>query len=92
MKDSQPLDVRPPSEEAPGGADVLHGTHSAIGVALALLDELLQLLPERPDPAAWKEVEDVLREIRDLAGTGLRIVRTAVEASADPNESRSGPL
>ncbi len=29
-----------------------------MGVAFALLDELIQLLPERPDADALKEVDD----------------------------------
>ncbi|MGB3502873.1 MAG: hypothetical protein WBA44_14710 [Mesorhizobium sp.] len=50
-----------------------------MGVALTLLDELLQMLPQRPDTAALKEINEVLREIRDLAGAGLRIVKQAAE-------------
>lgn len=69
----------PTGELSGKGPHGLRGMHSAMGVALTLLDELLQMLPQRPDTAALKEINEVLREIRDLAGAGLRIVKQAAE-------------
>ncbi|MBX3567575.1 MAG: hypothetical protein KF914_05925 [Rhizobiaceae bacterium] len=68
----------------------LHRTQTAIAVALELLDELLQLLPERPDAAGLKEVEDVLREIRHLAAAGLRSIRKATDLPEEPAGSGVG--
>lgn len=53
------------------GLDEARRMSDAIGVALALLDELLQA-PGEPEPG---EMEDVFREIGDLAATGRRAVR-----------------
>jgi hypothetical protein len=69
---------------AGGDLNELRRMHGALAVALALLDELMQLLPERPDAAGLKEIEDVLREIRDLAGTGLRGIRKACDVGPLP--------
>ena len=84
----------PPLRETPSasGPEGLRRTHSAIGVAFALLDELLQLLPERPDAEALKEVDEVLREIRDLARTGLKIIKLATGPTEHPEMpgNRSG--
>lgn len=90
-------DSRPPGGDTPywpiadaSGPEGLRRTHSAIGVAFALFDELLQLLPERPDAEALKEVDDVLREIRDLAQTGLKIVKQATGVIENPNMPGNG--
>ena len=81
MQDSHPRGGEPPLREtsSASGPEELRRAHSAIGVAFALLDELLQLLPERPDADALEEVDEVLREIRDLALAGLKIVKLATE-------------
>ncbi|MER2535969.1 MAG: hypothetical protein ABTQ31_12485 [Rhizobiaceae bacterium] len=77
--------------EAGGDLDELRRMHGALAVALELLDELMQLLPERPDAAGLREVEDVLREIRDLAGTGLRGIRKACDADGGSRPPRHVP-
>lgn len=66
------------------GLAELHRMQTAIAVALELLDELLQLLPERPDAAGLREVEDVFREIRHLAATGLRSLRKTTDLLEEP--------
>lgn len=93
MQNSRPTGGKPPSSAVPGSAGLneLRRMHSAIGVALALLDELLQLLPEPPGAARLKEVEDVFREIRDLAGMGLRWTRTAADLPDDPEKAGGAP-
>lgn len=64
MHDSRPSGGEAIYREPPGasGLEGRRGTHSPIGVACTLLNELLQLLPERPDTEALNEVADVLRE------------------------------
>lgn len=82
MRQDHAPEAGPFSREAAGGdLNALRRTHTALAVAFELLDELVQLLPERPDAAGLKEVEDVLREIRDLAGTGLRGIRKACDVA-----------
>lgn len=55
------------------GLDEARRMSDAIGVALALLDELLHA-SEEPSP---REMEDVFREIGDLARTALRALRAS---------------
>jgi hypothetical protein len=66
MQDLRPTGSKPPADFQVGDFEKLHGTRDAIAVALALLDELLQIPPERPDRPSLKEVAEVLREIRDM--------------------------
>jgi hypothetical protein len=83
MQDLRPTGSKPPADFRVGDFEKLHGTRDAIAVALALLDELLQIPPERPDRPSLKEVEDVLREIRDIAVTGVRSVREAQAGASE---------
>lgn len=71
-------------ERMPGGEGQVCGGHvigdvrrmrDAIGVALALLDELMSLMPDKPDRTSLREVEEVFREVREMAAAGLRAVR-----------------
>ncbi len=83
MQDSHRPENEPPAVKVLGDADLneLRRAHSAISVALALLDELLELFPERPDETELRDVEDVLEEIRDLATAGIRIVSRSADVS-----------
>ena len=92
MQDSRPSGGDTPSRHMPdvSGPEGLRRTRSAMGVAFALLDELIQLLPERPDADALKEIDDVLREIRDLAQAGLKIVKVATGDIENPDLPGNG--
>ena len=92
MQDSRPPGGETPPRHMPDvlGPEGLRKTRSAMGVAFALLDELLQLLPERPDADALKEIEDVLRELRDLAQAGLKFVKVATGVIESPDVPGNG--
>ncbi|MBX3531362.1 MAG: hypothetical protein KF849_12190 [Rhizobiaceae bacterium] len=72
MRDARDTGSTPATgHETAVGLEALRRASGALGVALALLDELLQPAPERPDRGWQAEVEQVLREIRAIAGEGL---------------------
>lgn len=76
MQDSHPGSPAAGKVSGPGVLNELRRTQAAIGVALALLDELLQPSPRQDDGPGPGEIRDVLLEIRNLAEAGLRAVRT----------------
>lgn len=71
-----------PQSNEPGGQTSLRAMHTALAVALELLDELVEGMPDKPDASALKEIDDVLREIRDLAAAGQRAIAPALRQRA----------
>lgn len=51
----------------------------AIGVALALLDEMFELLPRGTQPALAQDIADIFHEISEIAAVGETAARMVTE-------------
>lgn len=51
----------------------------AIALALALLDEMLELVPREPRQAVAQDIADIFHEISELAALGEKTARKAMD-------------
>jgi hypothetical protein len=66
-----------------GGFAEAKRMRDAIDVALALLDELLELLPHDPRRDMTQDIADIFHEISEIAALGESAARKAMEDEAD---------
>lgn len=65
-----------------GGFAEAKRMRDAIDVALALLDELLELLPHDPRQDLTQDIAEIFREISEIAALGERAAKKAMEDDA----------
>jgi hypothetical protein len=73
--------VDPTQRNADGFADAKR-MRDAIDVALALLDEVLQLVPREPRQAVAQDIADIFHEISEIAALGENAARNAIKGES----------
>ena len=73
-----PFDARDVQVRQGSGLADARRMRDAIVIALALLDELDELIPNEPDGAALREIADLFEEISGFAKVGAQAARKAV--------------
>jgi hypothetical protein len=73
--------VDPAQRDADDFADVKR-MRDAIDVALALLDEVLQLVPREPPKAVAQDIADIFHEILEIAAIGENAARNAIKGGS----------
>lgn len=73
--------VDPALRDADGFADAKR-MRDAIDVALALLDEVLHLVPREPPKAVAQDIADIFHEISEIAALGENAARNAIKGGS----------
>lgn len=73
-----PGTVGPAQHDADGFANAKR-MRDAIDVAMALLDEVLQLAPREPREAVAQDIADLFHEISEMAALGENAARSAIK-------------
>lgn len=73
-----PFDARDVQVRQGSGLADARRMRDAIVIALALLDELDELIPNEPDGAALREIADLFEEISGFAKFGAQAAREAL--------------